>query len=124
MLNPPEVPLGLFEKVISRIKAERIVRAMRRRFVYALGFFILTLGVMVSLWQRLWLDLSQSGIPQYLSLVIYDSKAVLANWQDFGLSLLESLPITSVIVFFTVVFCLLLSLSMSFKYAKGFRQTN
>ena len=123
MTNQSEVPPGLFKRIIARINLERATMIMRRRFVYASIVFLSATVITIPAWLAFWSDFTQSGFAQYVSLMFYDFKIVLAHWQDFGLSLLETFPIVSTTVLLSLIFAILVSLSLSLKYIKGFRKS-
>jgi hypothetical protein len=54
--------------------------------------------------------LSQSGFYEYVSLAVSDSGTMLSMWKNFGISLLEILPITEITVFTALAFVFTLSL--------------
>jgi hypothetical protein len=116
----PQPPPWLLEKVLKRIDLERKLRAMRRRFGLALATLISISGALVPVWRAFWADISQSGFDQFFKLALYDFKTVLANWQDFTLSLLESLPVLSTVILLIVILALLLSLKFTVKNGKAF----
>jgi len=111
-LTPKAPPSGLFGKIISRIQRERQFLTMRNRLI------VLSLGVVASFlafipaFNAVQSDFAQSGIMNFVSLLSYDFMAVIAVWNDFALSILESLPIVSITIFFTVTFVFLLSVKI------------
>jgi len=60
-------------------------------------------------------DLVQSGFYEYFSLIFSDSGSVLSAWREFMFSLIESLPILSVIFTLSLVFVFFLSLRYMMK---------
>lgn len=94
-LKEPAVPDGLFSGVMSGIR-----RAERRRSIERLIlFFPLTLGSLIALYftfQSTWAASAESGFFSYLSLLFSDFQVVVIHWQNYSLSLLETLPATSI----------------------------
>lgn len=108
-LEPPEPPEGLFDKIMARIRGERQLLAARKQFfllsavaLASAGAFIPAIGVFRK-------EFAQSGLFQYLSLAFSDVGTAAANWQDFSLALLESLPAASLATLLAALFVLLWS---------------
>lgn len=109
-LDSPEVPQGLFERIMIKIYKEEQLRLIKKQLV------IFSLGLIVFLvsWAPFtlifWQEFIQSGFPQFLSLAFSDFSLVVVYWQSFGLAILESLPVTMITLFlfaFLVFFWLL-----------------
>jgi hypothetical protein len=67
----------------------------------------------------------QSGFYSYASLLLSDPDMVLRYWREFGLALLESLPVIGIVCFLIAVFALLMSFrsfarNMRFGFAPSF----
>lgn len=94
--------------------------ARRRRFYVGLeifGFSVLSLAslsLLIFAVGELGRQLIQAGTFRILSLVISDFMVVLANWQEFSLSFLESLPILPAILMLGGVLLLLVSIKFIF----------
>jgi hypothetical protein len=112
-----EVPTDLFNKIMLRIDKQKRCMVIRR-FSLISGFLLLILVALVPVWRSFQFDISQSGFDQYISLLFYDFNFIITEWQNFSLSLLESLPIISTIELLSVVFVLLLVIKSEFKYGK------
>jgi len=102
--NPPDDLLG---KIMQRIDQEkRLLTLKRRLFLFSAGLigaiilFIPALKGVIS-------GLTQSGFIQYFSLLFSDAEIVLAYWQNYALSLLETLPVMSLILLLATVFAIL-----------------
>lgn len=115
-----EPPAGLLQKVLLRLDQESKALSMRRRFFLAAAVFLGIVSSFASVWNIFWADISRSGFSQYLPLLFSDFKTVLANWQDFGLGLLESLPVVSTVLLLAVVLALLVMVKYVVRYSKGF----
>lgn len=83
---------------MMRIQAER--RRLRLRYVLAgalAGVLGITIFTILSR-QTLWEELSHSGFFSYLSILFTDPDIVANAWQEVALSLLESLPVVTLII--------------------------
>jgi hypothetical protein len=108
-LPTKEPRAGLKMVIFSQIQRKQ-VRLVRQKLVW---HTLLLVGCIVALipgWRYFITDFSQSGMQQYLSLLFSDASLVLRYWQDFILSLAESLPIISGVVILAIIFILLDSL--------------
>jgi hypothetical protein len=102
-----EPPAGLFIKVMNRIEAEeRIMLLKRRIFVFSCAIFGSTIGLIFS-FNFAGNAMIDSGFGEFFSLMFSDPTIVGAYWQNFFLTLLESLPIVEITVFLSVIFLLL-----------------
>src|SRR5580700_8241554 len=104
-----EPPTSLYEKIISTLQVRERRRKTRRLAASAsIGFLSLFALVPAALW--LARDLSASGFIQMFSLAFSDGGTVLAYWQQFSFSLLESLPFVSLVTCLISLFVAILSL--------------
>jgi len=90
---------GLFDRIIAAIKREQDLQHTRKLL---LGFFILLIISVVATPLSLIMFVKQienSGIAYFISTAISDFKTFLVLWQDFGLAILESLPIMGMAAF-------------------------
>ncbi|PIT94033.1 hypothetical protein COU00_01050 [Candidatus Falkowbacteria bacterium CG10_big_fil_rev_8_21_14_0_10_43_11] len=110
------VPDGLFNKIILRIAVEQKLLILRRRFAGVALLLLLSLAGTVPAWQAFWSDITSSGFSQYLALLFYNLKIVAVNWQDFLLSLLETLPIISAAALLLAIMATLVALKFAVKY--------
>lgn len=120
ILENIDVPADLLNKVMLRLDKERKLQALRQRLILVAASFLPLLAIAVPVWRSFQLDIIQSGFGEYMSLILYDFKIVLANWQDFGLILLESLPVISTVAMLTLLLGWLLALKFAVKYGKAF----
>jgi hypothetical protein len=71
--------------------------------------------------KQLGASFSRSGFYEYFSLAFSDGGGVaLSYWKEISLSLVESLPTLSIILFLTIVFILIISLRFM---ARNFRSS-
>ena len=113
------MPAGLLKKVLLRLESEARLKALRRRFALAAAVFLAILAMAVPVLRSFWLDLSGSGFVEYSSLFFYDFRSVVGNWQDYSLSLLESLPVFKAALSLGVVLGLLFWAKFVVSYGKG-----
>lgn len=104
----PDLAEDVWHSIIVRNK--RIARLKLWTFSFA---GVASLIGIVPAWKALSSDLAQSGFYEYLSLVFSSSDSILSYWKELAFSIAESLPTTSIILSFSLVFILFLSL----KYA-------
>jgi len=117
--NAPDPPNELLGKIMKRIDQEKRLLTLRRRlFLFSTGLigaivlFIPALKGVIS-------GFTQSGFSQYFSLLFSDAEIVLAYWQNYALSLLETLPIVNLILFLATVFAILELLKLLAKDIKN-----
>ena len=91
------VPVDLLSKIISAIFwRQRVLASLK-----AAAFSVLSLGSLAVIFfatQEVIWQLGQSGIMNILSLLFSDLAVVLANWQSFVLSCLESFPVFPIVL--------------------------
>ena len=117
---PTTVPDGLLDKVMNRILLERSRISAIRRFIFASA---ICMGAMVSsvfVWHAFTQEILVSGFGQYLSLAFIDLRAVLNNWQDFGMSLLESFPAVNAAGLLAEAVILMVSIKFIVIYGKKY----
>lgn len=97
-INIIEPPKGLEKRIMTRINAERMRLARVRAWIFG-STSAVSFGF--SLWAVIYLvnSVKETGFWQYFSLLFSDKGAVLAYWRELSLSLIESLPILSLIIF-------------------------
>jgi hypothetical protein len=93
-----EPPAGLFDKVLLRLERERKLAVAKRRLIVFSGCLVISISASLPIWRLVFSELAQSGLGQYLTLLVYDFQTVAAYWQDYSLSLLEALPAASLAV--------------------------
>ena len=112
------VPPDLFSRVMSAIAGERARLKAIRNFVFA---SLICIGALVStlfVWNGFMRELASSGFGQYASLIFMDYKAVLANWQDYGMSLLESFPVVNAAELIGEAVIVMILIKLIIAYAK------
>lgn len=107
----PEMPPGLLDKVLCRIRREERVSALKRISVFSAGFFGSAV-VLIPAFQAARADFVQSGFSHFISLIFSDPGIVVSFWNEFVFSILESLPVLSVIFLLVAIFVFLGSARM------------
>lgn len=100
-----EPPIGLLEKIMTRIHKEERIFIIKKLVVMSVIFIISMLGFVPSL-QMLLTEASNSGFINFSSLLFSDFSTVTRYWQSFTMILLETLPATSLALFLTILFIL------------------
>jgi hypothetical protein len=98
-LKPAEPPAGLFDRIIMAIKREQELQHTKR-LLFSFLFLLVTSFIATPLsWRILVSQVENSGILYFVSAAVSDFGIFLTLWQDFGLAILESLPIMGIVVF-------------------------
>lgn len=113
-----KMPRDLLKKIMDRINAEREAISIRNKFITALASFLVIFVIAIPTWQYFQTDIAISGFSQFIRLIFYDFKIVLANWQDYVLSLLETLPVFSAIAVLLVILGFTIALKYLSKFGK------
>ncbi|MDO8581807.1 MAG: hypothetical protein Q7S16_02940, partial [bacterium] len=108
-LQAPEPHPGLLGAIIKRIDAERMFAVKRRFAIFSAGFFV-SFFALLPVFNMMRADMVQSGFAEFFSLLFSDIGMVAVYWQNFSITLLESLPAASIAAFLATVFVFLGSL--------------
>ncbi len=121
-----EVPNGLLAKVLNRITKEKTKLTERRKFWFGVALGGLAVVASFWVWARFWAAISESGFIEYAGLAVSDFKILAVSWQDFALSLLESLPVVNFITSAGMLILVLLLVRFIAKYRSAItmRATN
>jgi len=98
-LKPAEPPAGLFDRIIMAIKREQELRHTRRLVFDFASLLVISFTTVPFSWAMLVNQVESSGILYFLSSAINDLGIFFALRQDFGLAILESLPIMGIVAF-------------------------
>ena len=101
-LKAPELPEGLFDKVIHRIYVEKQRRALRWQFLLGSLGCIGSLIAFVPAITLVQTGFAESGFKKFFSLIFSDGGMVITYWQNFIFILLESLPIMSTVLLLAI----------------------
>ena len=97
-----------------------------RLILQSLGF-IIAFPAFIFLGWKLFLDLTGSGMAQFLSLLFSDFNIVMVNLGDYVLGILESAPVFSLSLALTALLALVFDMAKladSFSYYKKIRLIN
>ena len=98
-LKSSKPPAGLFERIILAIKREEELRNSKRLVFGFLTLLIASLVLLPFSWSLLVSQTTESAVLYFVSAALSDIGTFLALWQNFSLAIIESLPITGIIVF-------------------------
>jgi len=113
-----DLPHNLLDRVMKRIHAERSRQKAIWRFAVSSVAGAASAVSLIFVWGAFSRELFASGFIQYASLLFVDLKEVLINWQDFGMSLLESFPSFAAAELIAGVVVLMISVKFIIAYAK------
>lgn len=98
-IKPAEPPEGLFDKIILAIKREQELR-QTKRLLFSFLFLLVVSFITTPLSLTMFLNqVENSGFSYFISAAVSDFGTFLLMWQDFSLAIIESLPITAIVVF-------------------------
>ena len=101
-----DMPQDLLKKIVKQIYKEQHMRARRHiAFVYTGLASLISILSMAFYWMQA--SFINSGCMQLLSLIFSDFRIVAADWQDFSIAVLESLPILTIAIFLGIMFAVL-----------------
>lgn len=106
-LKSEEPSAGLLGRIMVRISEEQKRLIFQRRLFFFSFIFLLATMAFVPVWKEFQTAIINSGILYFCPLIFSDLKTILIYWQDFGLSLLESLPIFELIAVLMNILALL-----------------
>jgi hypothetical protein len=101
-----EPPKNLHANILAHINMARVRAARIKAVLFGLTT-LLSFIALIPAFTYLAQQFQQSGFHQYLSLIFSDGSVVLSYWQDYALSIVESIPFTETIIFLCVLFVLL-----------------
>ncbi len=102
-LESKEPPVGLFDRIIFAIKQEQELRHTKRLLFGFLSLLLISLIATPLSGAMLVSQVESSGISYFISTAISDLGTFFAFWQDFGLAILESLPIGGIMTFLLIL---------------------
>jgi len=98
-LEPPELPAGLFDRILLAIKREQELRSTKRLAFGFLTLLLVSLATLPFSWTLFSEQMAESGILQFISIAISDLKTFLSMWPDSVMAIAESLPVTGIVLF-------------------------
>ena len=121
--EPATLPSGLFDRIILAIQKEKELKQAKRILLGFVSLLIISITTIPFSFIFLLEEWQESGIFQFISIASDNFSSFFYFWQDLSLSILESFPIISTILFAVnlalVVFTIRLFLhrkSLLFKY--------
>jgi len=96
-ITSPVPPKDLFSKIISNIELSKRKRVLIKRVAVFSVSLLGSLAALVPAVLILRTNFTESGFYQYFSLMFSDFGTIISYWQDYFTSLLESLPVFSLI---------------------------
>jgi len=117
--NAPEPPVGLLAKILERINQEKRLLTLKRRLAIFSAGLIGAIILFIPALKGVIAGFAESGFTQYFSLLFSDAEIVLAYWQNYVFSLLETLPVVSLILFLAIILAILELLKLLVKDLKN-----
>lgn len=114
----PEPPKGLFNKIMARIQEERRLLTIKRRItIFSLGV-VGSAVALIPTFKMVQTGLYESGFLYFFSLIFSDFGTVVSYWQNFIMSLLETLPVINLVILLIIIFIFMESLKFLVKDVK------
>ncbi len=111
-IAPIKPSKGLLEKIIIRIREEKKQKSARRRFaIFSIGS-IASITAFIPAFRAANAAIIESGFVEFFSLLFSDTTIVAAHWKNFGLSLVETIPVTNIIILLTTILMFLWSFKL------------
>jgi len=111
-----EAPRHLFARIMNRIRAEKKLASAKRCAVCSFAALGGSLAIFLAACFAVQNALVQSELVKIFSLIFSDPAEIVANWQDFGTFVIESLPVAAIIGFLVSLLALLWSAKFTSKY--------
>lgn len=112
--NSAEPSGNLMSRIMARIDAKERAMATRRLIFFGISL-LASIVSLVPAFQFLSASVTESGIGTFFSLIFSDLGNMLSLINQFGLSLLEAIPVTGIAVFLTVTLAFLWTLKQVVK---------
>jgi hypothetical protein len=109
-LEPPEPPAELLGRIMARIHEEERLKSIKKRLFLFSTTVLVSAIAFIPATNAFWDGFAQSGFLQFISLLFSDFGLIIDDWQNFGLAILESLPVMSITAFLFTAFISLWSL--------------
>lgn len=117
-LKSPELPGGLFDKIVDRINAEHRLTIIKQKVaVFSIGLALSIAGFVPAI-KMVQKGFVESGFADFWSLIFSDAGVVLSDWQNFMLALVEKLPIMGIVFLLVIVLAFLEMLKSFVKNVK------
>ncbi len=89
----PDFNNYLLNKILNRLNYERELKILKPKLWTAVGIFLAGLGLLALALDVSFMTFVQTPTSHYFSLMFTDFGLIMANWQDYSLGILESLPL-------------------------------
>jgi hypothetical protein len=116
-LKPAEPPAGLFDRIILAIKREQELQQTKRLLFGFLFLLIFSFIATPLSWKMMLAQMENSGTLYFISTAISDFNTFFLLWHEFGLAILESLPVMGIAAFIVSIGITLFTLRL-FLYRK------
>jgi hypothetical protein len=113
----------LLEKIQNRLNYERELKILRPRLLTAVGIFLTGLGLLILALGVSFSAFAKTPTSHYFSLMFTDFNLILANWQDYSLGILESLPFGALMLMLSCLLGSILLVDFATKRFFNFRKT-
>ncbi|MFA6322504.1 MAG: hypothetical protein WCX71_03415 [Candidatus Buchananbacteria bacterium] len=90
-----EPPAELLAKIMAKINQEKKIGLIKRKLFFSTVIFFGSITALVPIFSIFRSNLVESGFWHYVSLIFLDFDIIKTYWQDFGLTILETLPTLS-----------------------------
>lgn len=117
ILSAEKMPAGARDNLIRGLESKRI-KSARWNLAIFLGVGIAALAATIVAIMLFTDEFAQSGIHQYLSLILTDADAIFDFWQDFLIIFAESFPIAALIAALAAIVAFLYSIKIIFRNIK------
>ena len=107
-----DISAALFSKVMEGIYAARSQQKRKLKQSFLIILTSLSFLSLIPAWLWVQAEAANQGFNQFLSILISDWNAIGAYFPDFSLSLLESFPFFSAIIFLALLFVTLYCLKI------------
>ena len=113
----------LLKKVLNRLSYERQLKILKPKLWTAVGVFLTGLGLLVLALELFWNVFAKTPTLHYFSLMFTDFNLITANWQDYSLGILESLPLGNLTLLLSCLLGSILLVDFSAHRLLNFRKT-
>ncbi len=107
-MDYPQPATDLLDKIILRIKREERKKIKQQLIIFSLSSMASLVGLILT-FLLVRIKIIESGFNQFFSLLFSDLHIVLMYWQNYAFTLLETLPINSLLLFLGSLLILVIS---------------
>ncbi|MFA4936820.1 MAG: hypothetical protein WC575_00805 [Patescibacteria group bacterium] len=118
LLDSPQPPENLFNLILKRVELEKQRTKAKIRLVIFSVTTVISLVALIITYQITSSHLYQSGFAETFSLIFSDWQYLSGYWQNFTMFLLESLPVTSLIMLLVSMLLFINSIKVLIKNIK------